>query len=196
MRRTFDIDIDVRGGVDKTLYGVRCAIYNQDSLRLQAHPSGLLIEEVPQDPITGLSCINYTDCDTLGIYKVDLLTNNSYNVFKDQAELNEYRDMETDFSLLQIESVCRQLPHIGNNYDMVKLLKPSSISELADVLALMRPGKMHLIDDYQLPHKKQITIENLYRSSTSGMFFKKSHAVSYAVMICTVLNKLKEMMIY
>lgn len=196
MRRTFDIDIDVRGGVDKTLHGVRCAIYNKESMRLQPHPSGLLLEDVPTDPVTGLSCINYTDCDELGIYKVDVLTNNSYNIFKDQDEMNRYRDMETDFSLLQIENICRQLPHIGNHFDMVKLLKPSSISELADVLALMRPGKMHLIDDYQLPHKKKITIDNLYRGSNSGMFFKKSHAVSYAVMICTVLNKLKEMTIY
>ena len=196
MRRTFDVDIDIKSGSDRGDWGVRCAIYNEDTERLQPHPSGIIIEDVPVDPVSGLSCLHYTECDLLGLYKVDLLTNNSYNIFKDQAELDEYREMEPDFSLLMIEAICTKLPHIGNHFDMVKELKPSSISELADVLALMRPGKMHLIEDYANPQKRSLVIGNLYRASTTGMYFKKSHAVGYALMIVTVMNKLKEMLIY
>lgn len=196
IRRSFDVDIDTKGGLDKTLYGVRCAIYDSESEKLRPHPSGVIIETVPTDPITGMSCIDYKECDKLGLYKVDLLTNNSYNIFKSQEDMDEHRDMVTDFSLLQIENICTQLPHIGNHYEMVKLIRPTSIDELADVLALMRPGKLHLIDDYMNPNKRAITRDNLYRISNNGMSFKKSHAISYAVMIVTVMNKLKDMVIY
>lgn len=110
--------------------------------------------------------------------------------------MNRYREMKPDFSLLQVETICTKLPHIGNHYDMVKELKPSTISELADLLALMRPGKIHLIEDYANPNKKGTVIKNLYRESVNGMYFKKSHAIGYAVMIVTVMNKLKDMVIY
>lgn len=195
IRRTFDVDIDVKGGTDRGLYGTKCAIY-VDSGRLSPHPSGVIIEDVPKDPITSLTCIDYKKCDTLGLYKVDILTNNSYNIFDSQKEMDEYRDMETDFSLLLVEKICEQLPHIGNHYELVKKVKPDSIQELADVLALMRPGKIHLLDDYLIPSKRIMVRDNLYRAPRTGMFFKKSHAVSYAVMIATVLNKLKDNIIY
>lgn len=196
IRRSFDVDIDMKAGTNRGDWGVRCAIYNEETERLQPHPSGVVIEDAPVDPVTELSCLHYTDCDRLGLYKVDLLTNNSYNIFKDQEEMNRYRDMEPDFSLLQVEAICTKLPHIGNHYDMVKELKPSTISELADLLALMRPGKIHLIEDYANPNKKGTVIKNLYRESVNGMYFKKSHAIGYAVMIVTVMNKLKDMVIY
>lgn len=196
MRRTFDIDIDVKGGLERGEYGVRCAIYNDETERLQPHPSGVIIEDVPADPISGLACIDYKECDRLGLYKVDLLTNNSYNIFVDQEEMEHYRDMEPDFTLLQIENICKQLPHIGNHYQLVKDVNPQSVEDLADVLALMRPAKLHLVEDYMEPHKRQAVKTNLYRANKNGVYFKKSHAISYAVMIITVMNKLKDNTIY
>lgn len=196
VRRTFDVDIDVKGGLDKSMYGVRCAIYDPETEKIRPHPSGVIIEDVPKDPITGMACLDYKECDRLGLYKLDILNNNSYNIFKDQDEMNRYRDMPPDFELLQIENICSQLPHIGKHYDLVMKVKPDSIEMVADVLALMRPGKLHLMDDYMNEKKRAITRDNLYREGQNGMYFKKSHAISYAVMIVTIMNKLKEMTIY
>lgn len=195
MRRTFDVDIDVKGGVERSEWGVRCSIYDEDSKRLSPHPSGVIIEDVPTDPITGLSCIDYKECDRLGLYKVDILTNTSYNIFESHEEMEKYRDSSTNWELLLDESVCKSLPHIANHYDIVKLIKPKSVEELAHVLALVRPGKKHLLDDYMNPVKKKLTINNIFRDTKDGMYFKKSHAISYAVMIVTVLNKLQTTMI-
>lgn len=195
MRRTFDVDIDVKGGVERSEWGVRCSIYDEDSKRLSPHPSGVIIEDVPTDPITRLSCIDYKECDRLGLYKVDILTNTSYNNFESHEEMEKYRDSPTNWELLLDENVCKSLPHVANHYDVVKLIKPKSVEELAHVLALVRPGKKHLLDDYMNPVKKKLTINNIFRDTKDGMYFKKSHAISYAVMIVTVLNKLQTTMI-
>ena len=70
---------------------------------------------------------------------------------------------------------------------MVSKVKPTSILELADILALIRPGKMILMDKY-LRNKKATRVELYTKRQASDL--RKSHAVAYAVNIVVNMNLL------
>jgi DNA polymerase III alpha subunit len=73
-------------------------------------------------------------------------------------------------------------------------LQPKSVIELAMVLAMIRPGKKHLIPVCQ--EKGFDAIENeIWTKTEDSYFFKKAHAVSYASVIIVQLNLLCERMI-
>jgi DNA polymerase III alpha subunit len=74
-------------------------------------------------------------------------------------------------------------------------LKPKSIVELAMVLAMIRPGKKHLIPICK--EKGFQTIKNeIWTKTDDAYFFKKAHAVSYASVIVVQLNLICEKISY
>lgn len=193
--RVFDLDIDVKSTVDKSEYGTRGMVYNEDVEKVLPHPSAYYIEPVPIDPLTGNAAFDYQYGDEVGYLKVDLLTNTSYDAFHSKEEVINALNTHPDWTLLENEEFVKSLPHIGTNYDVVTHVKPRSIEELADVLALIRPGKRHLFDQYI--ENKSLVRKNLYkRSSNDKMFFKRSHAISYACMIVCVMNKKTNMSVF
>jgi len=188
MRSIFDIDIDVAPKTDKTKYGVPAMIYNEDLKRVAAHPSGVYLEPVPIDPLTNLAAFDYEYGNEKGFMKVDVLNNSVYSEFNSKADVLKCLEIEPDWDYLKDENIVKSLPHIGKHYDLIKKIQPKSVEELADVLALIRPGKIDQIDNY-IKDKAKVR-KNLYKRS-GGMYFKKSHAISYAVMIVVILNKRK-----
>lgn len=189
--RTFDVDIDVSGkSINKDDYGVRAFVYKNESI--VAHPSGYYIDPVPVDPLTGLCAFDSDYGEEAGFQKIDLLSNSSYDLFSSKEEVLECMSRTPQWELLQDEKFVAKLPHIAKHADLLIQTQPHSISDLADVLALIRPGKIHLTDAY-IANKKR-TRAKLYKRS-KGHYFKKAHAYSYAVMIVCVMNKLSESMI-
>lgn len=186
--RTFDIDIDVNSDTDKSLFGIRAMVYNKETQKVIPHPSGVHITPIPVDGMTGHSAIDHELADQLGYIKVDILTNTSYNIFNSKKEILQFSEKEPDWSLFRNENIVKKLPHIGNHFDVVSQVEPQSIEELADVLAIIRPGKRHLLESY-LRDKNSVRRELYKRSANGKAYFKKSHAISYAVMIVTVLNR-------
>lgn len=195
-RRAFDVDIDVKSGTKKDAIGVRSFVYNKEKMKLIPHPSGyflpsehLVTNDVPIDPETGLASIESKEGESYGFFKVDLLTNTSYDNFKSKKEVLDSMDFENfDWDVFLDKEVVETLPHIGQHFSLVRQLQPQSVEDLADILALIRPGKIELLDDYI--ENKERTRKRLYkRPSNGGMYFKKSHSVSYAVMILVTLNK-------
>jgi hypothetical protein len=185
---TFDVDIDVVG-CDKDQYGIRAMIYNGDTMKILPHPSGIYFDEVPVDKETGLCAFDYKWGEAAGFQKVDLLNNNSYMKFKTKRDVLDSVSMEPDWSKLQDRDIVESLPHIANHFEIVSRLEPKSIEDLADVLALIRPGKKHLIEDYI--EDKTAARRYLYKRSVNDqVYFKKSHAISYAVMVVCVMNKM------
>lgn len=190
IRRSFDVDVDVASNTDRSSIGTRAIVYNEDTKRVLPHPSGVYLETVPIDNLTGNAAFDYKDGDAVGFYKVDILTNTVYDSFSSKEDLLLSAEKEPDWSLLQKPSVVDKLPHLSKHVEFVSEMKPTSVMELADCLALIRPGKIHLIDDYR--EDKERTRKRLYARPKHGVYFKKSHAVSYAVMIVAVLNKIHD----
>ena len=191
LRREFDVDIDVTSRLDRSIYGTKAMVYNADNERVLPHPSGVYIEEVPIDPETGDCAFDYKDGGSLGFYKVDLLNNTVYDEYRSREEVLEAIEGDVDWSVFRDAKVVSKLPHIANHFDLVSQVSPKSIDELADVLALIRPGKAHLLDDY-IKSPNFVRSEILYKKPTNkkANYFKKSHAISYAYMIICALRKI------
>lgn len=186
MKRTiFDIDIDVKSSTDRSSYGVRAMIYNSETQRIQPHPSGVYLGEVPIDKVTNLASFDYKYGDERGFMKVDLLSNTAYDSFKSKKEVIEAVDGDINWKIFTNRKIVESLPHLANHFDIVSELEPKSVEDIADVLALIRPGKEHLIKQYT--KNKEATRRQLYTRPKSGMFFKKAHAISYALMIKSII---------
>ncbi len=187
----FDVDIDVPNNKIRERFGVPASIITYGDKDIsRPHPSGVYYcYNMPVDPETNRAAIDYKIAEQAGFIKIDILTNSYYAMFKSKEEILYYmNDVEMNWEWLMEESLITQLPHISNHYDMVQKLRPSSIEELADLLALIRPGKIALLDRYM--NNKQEVRKVLYKKS-DGYHFKKSHAISLAILITIVAKKIK-----
>lgn len=185
----FDIDIDLPAHVDKSVFGVRAIQYLPEKKSIKPHPSGYYISgEMPKDPFTGMATVDYEDAQLLGLTKVDLLTNTAMSLFSDKADYLRCLSMEPRWDQLLNPEVTSQLPHLANHHDVLAEVRPTSIAELADVLAMIRPSKRHWVSSYRA--NPFFARQQLYVKPKEGMYFKRSHAIAYAQMIVAVLNKL------
>jgi len=108
-------------------------------------------------------------------------------VFETKEEIRELLKLEPDWSLLTRQDVVEKLFQIHRQYKLVSKLAPKSVQELADCIALMRPGKRHLVDAYL--KDKELVREELYLKPEDGKYyFKRGHAVSYALNIVLQLH--------
>lgn len=191
-----DIDIDVQSRTDKSVYGVRAIIYDEDKHAVKPHPSGYYVDtNIPVDNETGMAAIEYKESEELGFSKIDLLTATAYDAFRTKQEVLDALKTP-DWNLLLERTFVEKLPQLGKHFDLVEQIKPTSIQELADVLALIRPDKKHLIEKYI--NNKVRTRPNIYRRGKGGYRFKKAHAIAYAHQIVCVMNKrdVKGLLVY
>jgi len=186
MQKTFDVDIDAVS-CDREKYGTRAMIHNEETMKIMPHPSGIYMDEVLIDDESGLATFDYAWGEANGFQKVDILNNNSYKIFNSKQDVLIHKELDIDWSCLEDRELVETLPHISKHYETVNRVKPQSVEDLADVLALIRPGKIHLLDDY-INNKNRVR-KNLYKRPSSGMYFKKSHAIGYAMMIRCVISK-------
>ena len=71
---------------------------------------------------------------------------------------------------------------------MVSELKPQSILDLAMTLALIRPGKRHLINKCKTMGFGSIASEIWTDAADGSYIFKHSHAISYAMLVYVHAN--------
>ena len=96
---------------------------------------------------------------------------------------------EPDWAKLYDPEICGQLIHINNHYDtLLKMPEPvDTIPRLAMFLAVIRPGKYHLIG------KTWKEVGQTVWDKVEGQYsFKKAHAVAYAQLVAVNLNLLSE----
>jgi DNA polymerase III alpha subunit len=187
-----DIDVDVASSTDptKVFKGVvKASMLNGSSLT--SHPCGVYFQNVPTDPLTGLAAIPYKTAEELGYFKLDFLHVSVYDHFTSHDEIKELIKHDPDWNLLMIPSVVADLFQISKHYELISDLKPRSVIELADCLALIRPQKRYLLKYYQEDRDK--TREFLYKkeAGTDGYAFKKAHAICYALVIVLQLHLVK-----
>ena len=152
------------------------------------HNTGVYFQEIPHDPFTNLSVIDYKSAEERGYFKIDILNVNVYENIKDEEHLIRLLNTEPNWSLLEYREIVDQLFHINGHYDIVNKLKPKSVEQLAAVLAIIRPAKRYLIDS----DWKQINEEVWKVSEGEDYYWKKSHAFAYACAVIVQLNALCE----
>jgi len=109
-----------------------------------------------------------------------------YNNFSSREEIEALLQIEPDWNLLLIPAEQKKLFQLANHGDVLTTIKPRSVEELADVLALIRPGKRQLTKLYLA--QREICRRTLYAKDESGYAFKKAHAIAYALVIVLQLH--------
>lgn len=186
-----DVDIDVADR-DKALSNIQHvqAMMDVDGLK-KRHNTGIYLQDMPFDPYTGLALIDYKNASEVGYFKLDILNNHVYDDIKNEEHLDILLNMSPNWELLQHDEVVSQLFHISNYSYLTKRLKPSSIDELAMLLAIIRPAKAHL----QNAEWSEIRSEVWKKTNGDTYEFKKSHAIAYAFVIVVQLNRIVEKLI-
>lgn len=156
------------------------------------HNTGIYVTEIPHNPIDLLSTIDYKQAETRGYFKLDFLNVSIYKHVRNEDHLNNLINTEPVWELLEYKEFTDQLFHLSGYSELCKKLKPSNVEQLAAVLAIIRPSKRYLEDkDWQEINKE------VWKKPTDGTYyFKKAHAISYAVAVVVHMNILKEQIIF
>jgi len=183
-----DIDIDF-GSRNKLLELIKhtsAAMRNVTPIR--KHATGVYVTTIPYDPVLDIASIDYTVAEKRGYFKLDLLNVHVYENVKDEKHLNELM-VEPDWSKLKDKSFVEKLIHLNNQYyNLVKMLEPiNSIPRLAMFLAVIRPGKKHLIGKSWSDINKTV-----WDKGTDGYVFNKSHSIAYSQLVVVHMNLLCE----
>lgn len=185
-----DIDIDIAPGHDplKLFPTVIRASMLEDG-RLKEHGVGYYFQTIPVDKITGLAAIPYKQTEDLGYFKTDFLKLHILKQFKSKAEMRRLQRVEPNWSLLEDPEVVKDLFHLGKHFKLVNTVHPTSIQEVADVFALIRPNKRPLLYKYvKNPEKYR---EELY-TKRMPEDMRKSHAYAYALTIVLQLHLIEQ----
>ena len=185
-----DIDLDLKTDFDplEIFEAIRASMVKNNDL--VKHNVGVYFQSIPIDKLTGLAAIPYKQAEEEGYFKIDFLHLSLLDVFETKEEIRELLKLEPDWSLLKQSDVVSKLFQIGKQYNLVSNLAPKSVQELADCIALMRPGKRHLVDAY-LKDKTLIRDELYRKPDDDKYYFKRGHAISYALNIVLQLHLIK-----
>jgi hypothetical protein len=151
-----------------------------------AHNTGIYATEIPTDPFTNRSSIDYRAAEARGYIKLDFLNVGIYQQVRNESHLLELMNTDPPWHKLYEADFCEQLIHINNHYDtLIKMPEAvNSIPRLAMFLAIIRPAKRHLIG---LPWAEVAkTVWN--KPADGGYYFKKAHAISYAHLVLVHMN--------
>ena len=131
-----DIDIDV---ADRTrllkLIKHTPAMIN-DKGRNRKHNTGVYFHEMPSDPYTGLSTIDHKEAEAKGFFKLDVLNVSLYKDVTSYEQLDTLLEQEPMWELLQHKEIVDKLFHVHNHYDIISNMKPTTVEQLAAVLAI------------------------------------------------------------
>jgi hypothetical protein len=184
-----DVDIDFadREQILKLLAHVP-AMQRMPNGNKQKHKTGVYFHPVPANPFTGWCDIDYQQAEELGFFKVDLLNVSLYQGIKSKEHLDKLADIEPMWDLLLQDDFSNLLFHVNGYGDVLRQTCPASVEQLAAVLAMIRPAKRYLIGKSWNMIMKEVWI----KPDSGDYYFKKAHAVAYAVAIVAQMNLICE----
>ena len=153
------------------------------------HNSGVYVTDIPQDPVNQCAAIDYEQAEQRGYFKIDFLNMSVYQLVKSPDHYQEMLAAAPPWDRLwQDNTWAKQLVHIGNYTDLLKNMRPSTIPQMAAFISIIRPGKSHLQNQ---PWK--VVFDSVWDSDDSkGYTFKKSHSLSYAMLVVLHMNLLTQ----
>lgn len=186
MKANTDIDLDF-GNRDQALSHLKhisaSILRNEEFAH---HASGVYFTDIPHD-VNNQATIDYKVAEDRGYFKVDFLNVSVYEQVKSEQHLVELMTTEPPWHRLLEAEFTGQLIHIGNYHQMIcNLTDPiNSIPRMAMFLAMIRPGKKHLIG------KSWAEVAKTIWDKVEGEYsFKRSHSVAYATLVIVHMNLL------
>lgn len=183
-----DIDIDF---ADRTK--VLSIIKNVPASRIEngvvkKHNTGVYCHEIPVNPLTGLSSIDYETAEARGYFKIDFLNVSMYSGVRDEEHLKQLMETEPLWDLLEQDEFTNLLFHINGYGNVLRQMKPRNIEQLAALLAVLRPAKRHLLGK----NWNDVLEEIWTKPTTDEYYFKKAHAIAYAHAVVVQMNLICE----
>lgn len=163
-----------------------------DSDKLLKHNTGVYLHEAPIDPITGLCRVPYDEAEKNGFFKIDFLNVGIYKDVKNEEHLLQLMNTEPLWDLLEQDEFVNLLFHVNGHGSILRQMKPTSIEQLAAVLAMIRPAKRYLVGESWSTVLKEVW----QKPESDEYYFKKSHATAYAVAIVVQMNLICEQISY
>ena len=153
-----------------------------------AHNTGVYFHKIPVNPLNNISTINYKEAEHRGYFKIDFLNVTAYTGVKNNDHLLSLMEDEPIWELLLNEKFVNLLFHLNGHSDILTLYHPTSVEQLAAVLAMIRPAKRYLIGKDWQTILKEVWI----KPDNGDYYFKKSHATAYAMAIVVQMNLICE----
>jgi hypothetical protein len=180
-----DIDIDFADR-DVILSQLKHRIAKLDSGK--KHNTGIYVTEVPHNPVDNLSTIEHKAAEQRGYFKLDFLNVSIYKDVRDNEHLTELMNKEPQWELLEHDDFNNLVFHVAGHGNTLRAMRPKSVEQLAAVLAMIRPAKRHLIGQ-----PWDTVMKEVWSKPENGeYYFKKAHAVSYAMAVVVHMNLLVE----
>ena len=180
-----DIDIDFADR-NVVLSKIQHRVAKLDSGK--KHNTGVYVTEIPHNPIDNLSTIEHKTAEERGYFKLDFLNVSIYKDVKDNNHLQKLMEKEPEWQLLEHDDFTNLLFHVNGHGDILRNMQPKSVEQLAAVLAMIRPAKRHLIGQSWDTVMTQVWL----KPTNDEYYFKKAHAISYAMAVVVHMNLLCE----
>jgi DNA polymerase III alpha subunit len=187
-----DIDIDFpdREQALGVLKHIRASRIEGD--KLVSHNTGVYLQEIPFNPVNNLANVDYKQAEDRGYFKIDFLNVGVYKKIRSEQHLIELMNQEPLWDLLQDDSFTDLLFHVNGYGNILRQMKPSTVEQLAMLLALIRPAKRHLLGKTWTEIGQEIWV----KPENGDYYFKKSHATAYAMAVVVQMNLICEEISY
>lgn len=187
-----DIDIDFPSSFDlNTVIKEAIPASMVKKGELSKHPCGYYFQTIPVDSYTNLAAIPYDHAMEHGYFKIDFLHLSLLDNFTSKQEIRDLLKLEPNWDLLVDPSVVPKLFQLHRNHSLLSKVKPRSVVEVADCIALIRPGKREYLEPYLLDRKK--VRQHLYRGDNDDKSsFKRSHSIAYALTVVLQLHLISQ----
>lgn len=187
-----DIDIDFSDRDSALTLFKHIKASRQENEKLLKHNTGVYFHEVPVNALENVCAVPYDVAEEQGYFKIDFLNVGIYKGVRNEDHLVQLMNTEPLWDLLEQDDFVNLLFHVNGHGSILRTMKPKSIEELAAVLAIIRPAKRHLIGkDWQT------VFDDVWTKPTSDeYYFKKSHAIAYALAIVVQMNLICESISY
>jgi DNA polymerase III alpha subunit len=187
-----DIDIDFVDRAQALKLFRHVVASRLDNDKLVKHNTGVYLHTAPVNAESGICAIPYDSAEELGYFKIDFLNVGIYKGVRDEDHLTALLNQEPLWDLLEQQEFVDMLFHVNGHHELLKNLKPTSIEQLAAVLAMIRPAKKHLVGRSW----KEILQEVWIKPNNNDYYFKKSHATAYAIAVVVQMNLICEQISY
>ena len=179
-----DVDIDLADR-NQVLALIPHTVARQSTDQTRRHNSGVYVTHIPYDPVHDCAAIDYREAEERGYFKLDLLNMSVYQSIQNQAHYDALLAAPVPWHRLMEREFVEKIVHINNHYDLLQRMPEpvDTIPRMAMFLAIIRPGKRHLVGRTWADIS-----ETVWSTAADGYSFKKSHAVSYAVLVGLHMN--------
>lgn len=156
------------------------------------HNTGVYCTPIPYNPVNNLANIDYKEAEERGYFKIDFLNVSIYKDVRDEEHLKSLMETEPLWDLLLQDDFSDLLFHVNGHGAILRQMKPTNLLQLAAVLAMIRPAKRHLIGESWTTVMKTIWT----KPEDGEYYFKKAHAVAYAMAVVVQMNLICEKISY